>query len=141
MTSPGSHRFRSDVDLWLIVVIVGAVLFVVYSGFAMRNLNPGAARIAFAAAAFIALLIATIGVPCRYTLGADSLLIQSGLIRWRIAYRDITKIEASSSPISAPAWSLRRVKISFGRSFQLVSPREREIFMRLLALRVASARP
>ena len=79
-------------------------------------------------------------MPCRYTLEADHLLIRCGLIRQRIAYRDITAIAPSRSVLSAPALSLQRVKISYRHtSSQLVSPRERGIFIQMLQDRVRAA--
>ena len=79
-------------------------------------------------------------VPCRYTLESDHLLIRCGLIRQRIPYRDITAITPSRSLWSAPALSLQRVKLSYGRSSsQLVSPRERAAFIQALQHRVYAA--
>ena len=85
-----------------------------------------------------ALLFIAVAVPCTYTLARDHLLIRSGLIRQKIAYKDITAVEPSASPLSAPALSLKRVKVSYGRTFQLVSPRERDLFIQSLRERVSS---
>lgn len=81
-----------------------------------------------------------VGFSCHYTLEADHLRVQSGVVRWRIPYADITDVQASRSPWAAPALSLRRVKISYRGRFQLVSPRERERFIDELRARVARAR-
>jgi len=79
-------------------------------------------------------------LPCSYSLEADHLFIRCGFIRRRIPYSQIHRIEPSSNPLSAPALSLRRVKIAYGRSFQLVSPRERERFIEELGQRVGALR-
>jgi hypothetical protein len=80
----------------------------------------------------VVLLLTT---PCRYTLGADHLEIRCGLIRKRICYAEILRVELSSNLLSAPALSLRRVKISYVQGFQLVSPRCRARFIDELSRR------
>lgn len=80
-------------------------------------------------------IVLVLTVPCRYTLESDHLFIQCGILKKRIPYAEIRKIELSSNPLSAPALSLRRVKIFYGRTFQLVSPLERERFVEELSKR------
>lgn len=68
------------------------------------------------------------------------LLIRCGRRRERIAYRDIVALAYSRDFRAAPALSLRRVLIRHGRwSGQLVSPQDREGFMRELQARVKLA--
>jgi hypothetical protein len=57
------------------------------------------------------------------------LYIRCGIIKRRIPYWEIHQVERSSNPTSAPALSLRRVKIGYGQSFQLISPRDRDRFI------------
>lgn len=73
-------------------------------------------------------------------LSATQLVIRSGLVRWRIAYADITGVEPSRSLWSAPALSLRRVGVRYAGRFQLVSPRDRERFITALNGRVRAVR-
>jgi hypothetical protein len=128
--------FPSRVDAWL-AIIVGTAIAV-----------PGVAIGAASAAAIGKLMIYLSGVavflrllvwPCEYVLAPDHLLIRSGVLRWRVPYRDITRIEPSANPRSAPALSLRRVKISRIRGYVLVSPRDRDSFMAALRTRVDAA--
>lgn len=56
--------------------------------------------------------IGTLTFPCEFVIEADHLLVRSCVIRYRIPYRDITCVAPSSAPWSAPALSLRRVKVS-----------------------------
>ena len=133
------QEFRSKVDVWLVAVIVAAVGLTLLQSFMFSAVSSTASLLSLAAAVFVAGLFFAVGVPCKYVLEAEHLFIQSGFLKQRIAYRDIRKIELSSSPLAAPALSLKRVKISYGRSFQLVSPHERELFIQQLQARVAQA--
>ncbi|HYH44549.1 MAG TPA: PH domain-containing protein [Thermoanaerobaculia bacterium] len=134
-----SHpTYPSKVDAWLVAVLAAAIGFTLLQGVWLRSVSPSGSAVAFGAAAFVILLLLLVAVPCRYTLEPDHLLIQAGLTRRRIAYRDITAIAPSRNPLSSPALSLRRVKVSYGGRFLLVSPRERERFIQELRERVAA---
>ncbi len=135
-----TETFPTRVDAWLVLAAAGGVAASLAGGFAAMETNPGEAWFAFGLSAFLAALVFLIGIPCRYTLASDHLLIQSGLIRQRIAYADITDVVPSRSLWAAPAMSLRRVKVSYRGRFQLVSPKERERFIGELRARVERAR-
>jgi hypothetical protein len=137
--SPTDPTFPSRVDAWVVVVPASALALLLHSGVTLLATSPTDGAIALSIAAALLAVMFLFSVPCRYTLARDHLLIQSGVIRLRIAYRDITDVRASGSPWSAPALSLRRVKVTFGRRFQLVSPRDRERFIDALQDRVARA--
>lgn len=133
--------FPSKVDTRLAVLIGGAIVVPIALGAYLWNTSQSASLTAMGAGLFTATLVGLLAVPCRYTLLDDHLLIHSGLIRQKIFYRDIDHIEPSSSSFSAPALSLQRVLITYRDGFQLVSPRERDEFIRLLRERAAAARP
>ena len=132
--------FRSKVDAWLIAVIAAAVLFTAAQGFLLWETSPEGSVISLSVAALVGAIFIAVGVPCRYTLESDYLHIRSGFIQQRIPYKDITGVEPSRNPLSAPALSLQRVKVSYKGWFQLVSPLERDRFIQLLEERVARAR-
>ena len=88
----------------------------------------------------VVVLFATIIIPCRYTLTDDGLLIQSGLIKTKIEYRRMKDVKPSWNPLSAPALSLRRVKIKLDKGFALVSPKRRDEFIVELKRRIYQAR-
>lgn len=135
-----SETFPTRVDAWLILAAAGGIVAALASGFAATKTNPDEAWFAFGFAGFLVLLTFLVGVPCRYTLADDHLLIQFGVVRQRIPYADITDVAPSRALWAAPAMSLRRVKVSFRGRFQLVSPRERERFIDELRARVGRAR-
>lgn len=68
-----------------------------------------------------------------YVVEHDVLRIVSGPFRWRIPLADITNVEATRNPLSSPALSMDRLKVSYGkRKFVLVSPEDKEGFIRAL---------
>lgn len=134
------RTFPTRVDAWIVLATAGGFAATLFGGVSALRTNPVEASFAFGIAAFLVLLTFLVGIPCRYTLEDDHLLIQSGLVRWRIAYADITEVAPSRSLWAAPAMSLRRVKVSYRGRFQLVSPRDRERFIEELRSRVERAR-
>jgi len=135
------RTYPSKVDTWVglllgvsAVALIGAVILAIREGEVLALVVLSISIAVYAAVIF------GIGFPCRYTLTSDALLIQSGFLRFRLPYAEITGAELSRSPLSAPAWSLQRVKIHTGSSvgFQLVSPVDREAFLDELLQRVGS---
>jgi len=135
----GPEVYPTRVDAWLVVLVAAAVAMCFIQAWSLLASSAGQALAAFAIGVFTLGAVLALTVPCRYTLEADHLLIRCGIIRRRIPFAKIDRIETSWSPLSAPALSLRRVRIGYGRSFQLVSPRERDRFIEALRERVAGA--
>jgi membrane protein YdbS with pleckstrin-like domain len=134
-------EFTSKVDAWLVIVLAGAMLLSLTFSVLLWESSRVGSLVSLTVVLLEVGLILWRFVPCKYVLEAEHLLIRSGLAAQRIPYRDITGIEMSSSFLAAPALSLQRVKISFGPryQFQLVSPRERELFVEWLQQRVRDA--
>ena len=59
----------------------------------------------------------------------DRVIIQCGFLRQEALYSQITGVRKSNNPLSAPALSLQRVKITMTNGFKLVSPKNREQFI------------
>jgi hypothetical protein len=133
------ETYPSRIDAWLVVLLVATIGIVLAQAASTYYQSPSESLISLAVLAATLVLCALIGYPCDYTLTETQLIVRSGLVRRRIAYRNITAVEPSSSPWAAPALSLRRVKVSFSGRFQLVSPRERERFIDDLQRRVSAA--
>lgn len=74
-------------------------------------------------------LIRLFSFPCVYTLDENQLVIRCGIIKYNVPYSEILKIEKSGSLWSAPALSVRRVKIETASGGFLVSPRDRDAFI------------
>ena len=128
-------RFLSKVDGWLVPVMVlamagllGALIGVLVTP------TPWPVRllVAAVAVAVILLLFAVFRGTC-YTVADQELRIVSGPFRWTIPVDEITAIDPSRNPLSSPALSLDRLKISYGkRKFVLISPSDKAGFMRAM---------
>lgn len=66
-----------------------------------------------------------------YIVGRDELVIRYGFFyKQRIPWTSIRKVKYSSSPLSAPAFSFKRIQIDYGMMGSvLISPHTRERFM------------
>lgn len=69
-----------------------------------------------------------------YTIRGNELYVRSGVFKMKpIDILSITRIRRSNNPLSAPAASLRRLEICYGKGkFLLVSPKEEAAFIRAL---------
>lgn len=128
--------YPSKVDWWIALVLAGSVLFSLALGVYLLDKDRTGAVIALAVGLLTGVLILLLTVPCQYTLAEDHLLVQAGLIRYKVMFRDIRAVARSSNPLSAPALSLQRVKITLAKGFLLVSPADRDGFIVELTSRV-----
>ena len=133
--------FSSRIDIWLILAVVGAPFFVIVQGLYFMPDEPVGKYIAVGIGVFLLVLLPVAVFPCRYTLAEDHLKIQCGRFKQKIPYVQITRIEPSSSWLSAPALSLRRIEINFGSESQLISPRDRDKFIVSLKARMSKVKP
>lgn len=128
--------FKSAVDWWYYVVIAVAALVLLN---AVLLVLPTGAPLGIASMVF-ALMIG-LGLPTwllvatYYTISDTELHIQCGPFAWRVPKDQIVSITPSRSPISSPALSLNRLKITIksGKSI-LVSPQDQAGFVRALGV-------
>jgi hypothetical protein len=128
-------RFRSKVDTWLLLLLVIAIVVQVWALVAVLSTNQSAAVSGLTAAIIIPGILLTVSVLMRtnYTVAGGVLKIVSGPFRWSIPIVDITEVVDSRSPISSPALSLDRLRISYGLNKQvLVSPDDKAGFLRAI---------
>ena len=135
-----SNRFNSKIDFWLMALVFGSALFAIVLGLSLSSTEPVGSFIAIGVGIFVAVLAVLVMFPCRYELKERSLHIRCGLFRQDIPYSEIRTIELCSSPMSAPALSLQRVRVVSRSSTQLISPINRERFVELLGQRVRNAK-
>ena len=126
--------FRSKIDLCLLVVFAAAtVLPLIQALVALRegsNWLPQIVIFGLLGGSITWLVVST-----KYTVSLDTLVIQSGPFKWRIAKNEITKIASLKSILSSLALSLDRLRIdcAVGRNSVLISPRDKNGFLNALA--------
>lgn len=132
--------FRSKVDFWLILVLVGVPVL------ALEFLLDGAGLDdRFTNLLALLIVVSVLGiflwlyVSTHYTFTAEFLLVKSGPFFWSIPLNDIYAIEPTRSPLSSPALSLDRLLIRYGGGAELmISPADKAGFMMALRKRMKS---
>lgn len=130
-------RFQSKVDRWLAAVLIIALLMMLASLLAMTTevLREPMLIIAIIAVVLGIVLIAWVGLATYYEIDRTELKVVSGPIRWHVPLGEITAVEETRSPLSAPALSLDRLRIRYGDNRSIVvSPRDKAKFIRRLGL-------
>lgn len=123
--------FPSKRDTWLSAVIwtgaaacLGASALILWAGTGgMLDAIP--AVLLTATAAFLLWVL----YGTRYTFSGGVLEARCGPFRFRVPLGDITSVEPSRDPLSAPACSLDRLLIRYGSRRILVSPGDRRGFL------------
>jgi membrane protein YdbS with pleckstrin-like domain len=129
--------FPTKVDRWIVIVLGIAALVQIGTAIALLaapNL-PYAIPTALCVVVLPIAIVGMLSVPTRYELHPEELVIRSGVARYRIPYRDLREVRPTRNPLSAPAWSLDRLKIVRNTGYALISPSDKPRFLRELARR------
>lgn len=135
--------FGSAIDRWLVVVLALAPLSTLAICFQSLGGDPLGLWIGLGLTALVLGLYGVAVLPVRYGIGAEQLHVRSGLLRWELELRRITRVAPTRCILSSPALSLRRLEVVAGHRLRdriLISPREREAFLELLAERAGLVR-
>jgi len=134
-----SSIYPAKVDSWLWLLLIGASLGLIASGGWIWTANRSEAIILIGAGVFDTILFALLLFPCHYTIGESEVIIRSGILRYRVPIGQVRSVTPTSSPLSAPAPSLKRLEIRLdnGKAY-IISPKDREGFIRELRGRVAT---
>ena len=128
-------RFNSKVDGWLIPVVVIAIAGMLAAFVAVvTDDTPLWLKlvVSFTSVLFCGFLFAVL-MSTYYVVADGVLRIVSGPFRWKVAISDIVEITPTRNPVSSPALSLDRLKITYGsRRFVLVSPADKDGFNRAI---------
>lgn len=118
--------YRSKIDLWLFILIFGVLGGILIEGIVLRDWLVSA--IILPVMVFIAVLMYSL----RYIIDGDVLEIRTGILgKTRISISGIKSVEKTSNPLSAPAMSLKRLEILYGKyDFALISPTDRDAFIK-----------
>jgi membrane protein YdbS with pleckstrin-like domain len=130
-------RFKSKVDSWLVVVvIVTGLAALAAGGVAFREGAPGSLLTLLVVVALVIALPVSLLAATHYTFEGDALRIRSGPFRWSISLAEIRGVQSTRNPLSSPALSLDRLRITYGPGkFIMISPENQDGFLRELAKR------
>ncbi len=131
----------SKKDWWLVGAVLGAVgiplsLGVLFLVMVRASGQTGSLLIVIGTVTGVVLLALT--YPLCYQITSSELIVRCGiLMRQHIPLASLDRVEPSRNPVSAPAWSLDRLRVDYrknGRSaFVLISPQNKFAFMEELA--------
>jgi hypothetical protein len=122
--------FRSKIDLWLVALVAAVPVLLLAFALEGTGFDDRLADLASIAAVVLVLLIFTaLYFTTSYTITPDALLVKSGPFSWIVPLREISSIEPTRSPASAPALSLDRLLIRYGGDELIVSPADKAGFM------------
>lgn len=126
--------FPTKVDLW-----IALMLLIAPAGMAAAWVATSDWRVLFIGVVVLG-GIGSIAWPCDYRLEEDELIVRSGIIRMKVPYGDVQSVEPTRNPLSAPAYSLDRLMIRYGKAAIMVSPKNRSRFLDELARRAGLRR-
>ncbi|MGV2456730.1 PH domain-containing protein [Acinetobacter seifertii] len=124
-------KFRSKIDWWLLfifIVITANIIFKIY-----QEVHDSSMGTNFSHLIIYSLVILVIWLPIfstYYVVETNILVIKSLIFRWKINIDDIIQIEPTHNPLSSPALSLDRLKISYMKNGRIakvmISPKDKE---------------
>jgi Bacterial PH domain len=130
--------YQAKKDFWLLGVVWGSVLLTFGAGVSVYFLSDAAVGrelILSGVAAGAAVLVLT--HPLNYELTGTHLVARCGVMRWRVALDSIEEAGPCRSWLSAPAWSIDRVRVSYRKGPDLrtldIAPEDKLRFMADLA--------
>jgi hypothetical protein len=137
-------RHRAKVDWWVAPIFGGMpVLQIVLATAFFLVALPAAGIIAIVAAAFLSLFLWGC-YHTRYEITTSDLIVRYGPFRTTVELQAIVGVFPTRNPLSAPAPSLDRLQIDYRkngvRAFVLISPKDKEGFVRDLAIAASQLR-
>ena len=134
------RTYPSKVDWWFATGLLAAPVIALIIGIAMSGSSLIGALVCILMGLFMIPIIFLLAYPCGYTITEQNLIIRSGAFYAEsIPLSQIRDAQFSSNPLSAPALSLRRIKISLPNGYRLISPINREEFIAELLSRAPAA--
>jgi hypothetical protein len=134
--------YKSKVDLWLFLMVMATCVLMI--GLLIQTLiteglnHPGTLTLLISSIFMLAVIFG-LAYPVSYEITHSELVIRSGLRRIGIELSSIESVKPSRNPLSAPAWSLDRIRIDYHKegkkTFLLISPEDKSGFLNELALK------
>ncbi len=122
--------YESGVDAWIAVMLmVTPAIAAVLGAYMLWIGKNGDALILLGTGVTVTVITVALTLPCRCTILDDALSIRCGLVCYQVPLDQIERIERSSTLLSGPALSMRRVLVITRKKRHILSPRERDEFM------------
>lgn len=132
--------FPSKIDWWLAALLAVAPIITVV---AALGAPPNEQLIAFGSTLVLGAVYLGLVFPTTYGLDGTHLIVRHGLVRRRIPLEAITEVTPTRNPLSSPALSLDRLRVTYGAGLfrsVLISPADKRGFLVELALRARLTR-
>ena len=133
VSSMGSVTFRSRLDGWVLGSLLSAAALQIVVLIVLVRVAPKALFVV--APLWIAFMASVLWLyrATLYEVTDDRLIVRSGIANLEIPLPDIETIKPTRNPMSAPAWSLDRLLITYGQGKTcMISPGDKAGFLRLL---------
>ncbi len=125
--------FRSKIDWWLAAIMLTVItVSLVTVAAALHGRSNGGLLTAALVMVIGVVLPVWLLLSTAYTVGPEALIVRSGPFRQRIPLDQIGDIRPSSNPVSSPALSLDRLEIHHGQNTTLVSPKDKQGFVKAI---------
>ena len=133
--------YKSKKDAWLVAVIAlgmaGSFAVGCWLVLAGDEGDRAAGWLGIGVGAAVSAFVLRLTCPLYYEVTPLRLLARSGRLGWDIPLSDIDEVSPSNSPLSSPALSLDRLRVSNrargANRFVLISPQDKGGFIRELA--------
>jgi hypothetical protein len=128
--------YPSKIDWWIAALLAMAPIATV-GGFILTVVAGGTGTVV-AAGGVVVIAAVYLGLvfPMRYGIDDTHVIVRHGVVRQRIPLADITEVEPTRNPLSSPALSLDRIRITFGTGIfksGMISPAAKAEFLDELA--------
>ena len=133
------ERFPSKRDTWLAGVLLAALGISCLSLTASLLAPDPAPGLVWVVSILVAaaLFVIWTWMTTDYTLTSSELLVRSGPFRWRVPLADILEIKPTRNPLSSPALSFDRLEVRYRHGMLLISPEDKDGFLRSLISRTS----
>ena len=125
-------RFKSKVDAWIALLIVGVVLMDIAFIYIFALSGGGLAERGgvFLTLVGVLVLLSWLTLRTYYAVADETLTVVCGPFRWKIPIADIHSVTPTRSLWSSPALSLDRLRIEYGNGRRImVSPADKQGFL------------
>ena len=128
------HQFRSRVSVLLLAIMAMSLLPVIF--LQEPNVAPSDTYIAYGVLVLFIGMVVLLLFGQRYEISEHELVVKTGPFKFSsLKLSEITLVERSYNPLSAPASSLKRLYVKSKSKDTLISPVNEQEFVHLLKAR------